>query len=69
MIPNVAPSSAISCQYERAEKRLFRCATQPACSAELQMMCSAATWNSGSGVVSTSSAVCPCASETAAEYR
>ena len=43
------------CQKRLAEKRDFRCAVQPACSAELAMMCSAATWKSGSGVISTSS--------------
>ena len=64
---NVAPSSAICCQYCDAEKRLFRWAVQPACRAELETMCSAATWNSGSGVDSTSSSVWPWPSVTCAE--
>ena len=67
MIPNVTPSSASCCQYWLAEKRLLRCAVAPTCRAAFATMCTAATCENGSGVESTSSAVWPRESATAAE--
>ena len=63
------PSSAHCCQKRDAENFDFTWATQPACSAELATMCSAATWNIGIGDVSTLSAVWPWLSVQPADAR